>query len=363
MSNFARRHRNGHRDEAGLWGRAPMINLMPATLAFEDRVRAWEDTFLTEHATRSYPAERAVAEPDSPLRTPFQRDRDRIVHSKSFRRLKHKTQVFVAPEGDHYRTRLSHTLEACGIARTVARALGLNEDLTEAIGLGHDLGHPPFGHAGEETLDRCLRDRGHAGFKHNEHSLRVVEVLERDGIGLNLTAPVRDGILNHTGPTKPATLEGRIVRLVDRVAYINHDIDDALRAGILRADDLPTAEIELLGPTGSIRIDTLVADIVEQSREGDDIRQSEEVGMAMLRLRKFMFDRVYMGPTARSEHARVEITMTGLFDHYLAHPEVIPALDPTADPGQRVTDYIAGMTDRFCISRYVDLAIPEQARF
>jgi dGTPase len=340
-----------------------MIRGMPATVAFEDRVRAWEDGFLAEHATRSYPAERAVAEPDSPLRTPFQRDRDRIVHSKSFRRLKHKTQVFVAPEGDHYRTRLSHTLEACGIARTVARALGLNEDLTEAIGLGHDLGHPPFGHAGEDTLDRCLRDRGHAGFKHNEHSLRVVEVLERDGVGLNLTAPVRDGILNHTGPVKPATLEGRIVRLVDRVAYINHDIDDALRAGILRAEDLPTAEIELLGPTGSIRIDTLVGDIVEQSRGVDDIRQSEEIGMAMLRLRKFMFDRVYLGPTARSEHARVERTMTGLFDHYLAHPEVIPALDPSADAAQRVTDYIAGMTDRFCISRFVDLAIPEQARF
>ncbi|HKZ15499.1 MAG TPA: deoxyguanosinetriphosphate triphosphohydrolase [Solirubrobacterales bacterium] len=336
---------------------------MPTTVAFEDRIRAWEDEFLSAHATRSYPAERAIAEPDSPLRTPFQRDRDRIVHSKSFRRLKHKTQVFIAPEGDHYRTRLSHTLEACGIARTVARALGLNEDLTEAIGLGHDLGHPPFGHAGEETLDRCLRDRGHAGFKHNEHSLRVVEVLERDGVGLNLTAPVRDGILNHTGPVKPATLEGRIVRLVDRVAYINHDIDDALRAGILRPEDLPAAEIELLGPTGSIRIDTLVGDIVEQSGGVDDIRQSEEIGMAMLRLRKFMFDRVYLGPTARSEHARVERTMTGLFDHYLAHPEIIPALDPSADAAQRVTDYIAGMTDRFCISRFVDLAIPEQARF
>ena len=340
-----------------------MIKGMPTTVAFEDRTRAWEDEFLSAHATRSYPAERAIAEPDSPLRTPFQRDRDRIVHSKSFRRLKHKTQVFIAPEGDHYRTRLSHTLEACGIARTVARALGLNEDLTEAIGLGHDLGHPPFGHAGEETLDRCLRDRGHAGFKHNEHSLRVVEVLERDGVGLNLTAPVRDGILNHTGPVKPATLEGRIVRLVDRVAYINHDIDDALRAGILRPEDLPAAEIELLGPTGSIRIDTLVGDIVEQSGGVDDIRQSEEIGMAMLRLRKFMFDRVYLGPTARSEHARVERTMTGLFDHYLAHPEIIPALDPSADAAQRVTDYIAGMTDRFCISRFVDLAIPEQARF
>jgi dGTPase len=338
---------------------------MPATLAFEDRVRAWEDEFLSEHATRSYPAERAVAEPDSPLRTPFQRDRDRIVHSKSFRRLKHKTQVFVAPEGDHYRTRLSHTLEACGIARTVARALGLNEDLTETIGLGHDLGHPPFGHAGEETLDRCLgrvRPEGRR-FKHNEHSLRVVEVLERDGAGLNLTAPVRDGILNHTGPTKPATLEGRIVRLVDRVAYINHDIDDALRAGILRPEDLPAAEIERLGPTGSLRIDALVADIVEQSRDAGDILQSEEIGMAMLRLRKFMFDGVYLGPTARSEHARVERTMTGLFDHYLETPDSIPALDPTADDAQRVTDYIAGMTDRYCIARFTDLAIPEAARF
>jgi dGTPase len=333
------------------------------TLAFEDRIRALEDGFLAEHATRSYPAERVASEPDSPLRTPFQRDRDRIVHSKSFRRLKHKTQVFVAPEGDHYRTRLSHTLEACGIARTVARALGLNEDLTEAIGLGHDLGHPPFGHAGEETLDRCLKERAGRGFKHNEHSLRVVEVLERDGAGLNLTAPVRDGILNHTGSVKPATLEGRIVRLVDRVAYINHDIDDALRAGILRPGDLPAAEIALLGPTGSIRIDTLVADIVENSRGVADIRQSEEVGMAMLRLRKFMFERVYLGATARSEHARVERTMTGLFEHYLANPEIIPALDPAADDVQKVTDYIAGMTDRYCIARFTDLAIPEAARF
>ena len=331
---------------------------MPATISFEERISAFEEEFLSPMATRSYPAHRQQEEADSPLRTPFQRDRDRIVHSKSFRRLKHKTQVFVAPEGDHYRTRLTHTLEACGIARTVARALRLNEDLTEAIGLGHDLGHPPFGHAGEDTLDRCLKERAGRGFKHNEHSLRVVEVLERDGAGLNLTAPVRDGILNHTGPVKPATLEGRIVRLVDRVAYINHDIDDALRAGILRPGDLPAAEIELLGPTGSIRIDTLVADIVENSRGVADIRQSEEVGMAMLRLRKFMFDRVYLGATARSEHARVERTMTGLFEHYLANPEIIPALDPSADGVQRVTDYIAGMTDRFCIRVFEDLSVP-----
>src|SRR5436305_11482385 len=217
-----------------------------------------EEEFLSPQATRSYPAQRQREEPDSPVRTPFQRDRDRIVHSKAFRRLKHKTQVFVAPEGDHYRTRLTHTLEACGIARTVARALGLNEDLTEAIGLGHDLGHPPFGHAGEEALDEALREHCGSGFRHNEHSLRVVDVLEREGEGLNLTEQVRDGILNHTGPGRPETLEGRIVRIVDRVAYINHDLDDALRAGILEHADLPVAEIEVLGPSGAKRIDTLV---------------------------------------------------------------------------------------------------------
>jgi dGTPase len=335
---------------------------VPATATFEDRVVAWEEEFLAPRATRSYPARRRVAEPDSPLRTPFQRDRDRIVHSKSFRRLKHKTQVFVAPEGDHYRTRLTHTLEACGIARTVARALGLNEDLTEAIGLGHDLGHPPFGHAGEEALDAAVRERCGGGFRHNEHSLRVVEVLERDGQGLNLTDQVRDGILNHTGSTRPATMEGQIVKLVDRVAYINHDIDDALRAGILRPDDLPAAEIELLGPTGSQRIDTLVRDIVDHST-GEEIAQGREVGQAMLRLRKFMFDRVYLGPQARREHDRVGRTLRGLFDHYLDHPGEVPARDPAAEECQRVTDYIAGMTDRFCIAKFTELTIPEESRF
>jgi dGTPase len=336
---------------------------VPVITTFADRISVWEEQFLSEHATRSYPARRAVEETDSPLRTPFQRDRDRIVHSKSFRRLKHKTQVFVAPEGDHYRTRLTHTLEACGIARTVARALGLNEDLTEAIGLGHDLGHPPFGHAGEDALDAALRERCGSRFRHNEHSLRVVEVLERDGSGLNLTEQVRDGILNHTGGAKPATLEGRIVKLVDRVAYINHDIDDALRAGILRAEDLPAAEIELLGPTGSLRIDTLVRDIVECSEAAGDIVQSEEIGGAMLRLRKFMFDRVYLGPEARREHERVERTMRGLFDHYLEHPGELPNRDPGASACQRVADYIAGMTDRFCIAKFTELTIPEEARF
>ncbi len=337
---------------------------MEATVNLEERVRAWEAEFLSESATPSYPAERRAEEADSPLRTPFQRDRDRIVHSKAFRRLKHKTQVFIAPEGDHYRTRLTHTLEACGIARTVARALSLNEDLTEAIGLGHDLGHPPFGHSGEDALDAALRERGAGGFRHNEHSLRVVDVLEREGAGLNLTEQVRDGILNHTGSNKPATLEGRIVKLVDRVAYINHDIDDALRAGVLRPADLPTEEIELLGPTGSARIDTLVRDIVAHSAaDGADIVQGEEVGGAMLRLRKFMFDNVYLGPAALHEQERVQRTLRGLFDHYMEHPEEAPEAEPGAGPSQRVTDYLAGMTDRYCIARFTELTVPEEARF
>jgi dGTPase len=255
-------------------------------------------------------------------------------------------------------------LEACGIARTVARALALNEDLTEAIGLGHDLGHPPFGHSGEQALDEALRDRCGGGFKHNEHSLRVVDVLERDGAGLNLTEAVRDGILNHTGPTKPATLEGRIVKLVDRVAYINHDIDDALRAGVLAPEDLPAEEIELLGPTGSARIDTLVRDIVAHSADAGDIVQGEEVGGAMLRLRKFMFDRVYLGEAARGEQERVRRALLGLFDHYMEHPEETPeAAAAGAGDCQRVTDYLAGMTDRYCIARFTELTVPEEARF
>jgi dGTPase len=334
----------------------------PSERPLEERVRAWEAEYLWEPATPSYPALRREPEPDSPVRTPFQRDRDRIAHSKAFRRLKHKTQVFVAPEGDHYRTRLTHTLETCFIARTVARALGLNEDLTEAIGLGHDLGHPPFGHIGEEALDEALRERGTRGFKHNRHSLRVVDVLERDGQGLNLTEPVRDGILNHTGQHKPSTLEGRIVRLVDRVAYINHDIDDAVRAGILSDGDLPRAEIEMLGADGAARIDRLVRDIVATSRERGDIAQSDEVGGAMLRLRKFMFERVYLGPEARGEHDRVRRTLSGLFDHYLDNPSLIADGTEGGDSLQAVTDYIAGMTDRYAIATFKRLALPEESR-
>jgi dGTPase len=329
----------------------------------EERVRAWEEQFLWAPATRSYPARRREPEADSPVRTPFQRDRDRIVHAKAFRRLKHKTQVFIAPEGDHYRTRLTHTIETCCIARTVARALGLNEDLTEGIGLGHDLGHPPFGHIGEEALDEALREQGQPGFRHNEQSLRVVDVLERNGRGLNLTEQVRDGILNHTGSAKPATPEGRIVRLVDRVAYINHDIDDAVRAGILAEEDLPADEIGLLGSTGAARIDALVRDIVETSRREGDIAQSDEVGGAMLRLRKFMFDRVYLGAEARSEHERVHRTLRGLFDYYLEHPELVAGADGGGEPDLKsVTDYIAGMTDRFAIASFRKLALPEESK-
>jgi dGTPase len=324
--------------------------------AFHARMAEAEATLLSPLAARSYPARRAVPEPDSPLRTPFQRDRDRIVHSKAFRRLKHKTQVFISPEGDHYRTRLTHTLEAAGIARTVARALRLNEDLTEAIALGHDLGHPPFGHIGEEVLDACLRERFGVGFRHNHHSLRVVERIERDGSGLNLTEQVRDGILRHTGPDLPATLEGRIVRLVDRVAYINHDIDDALRAGVLSAEDLPAEEIEALGSTGSARIDTLVRDMVERSSEAGDIVQGEDAGAAMGRLRTFMFERVYLGPESRSEAARIERMLRALFTHYAESPP--PAMVAGASEHERIVDWLAGMTDRFALRTFTELSLP-----
>jgi dGTPase len=317
------------------------------------RIQALEDAWLSPLAARSYPGVRARPEEDCGLRTPFQRDRDRIVHCKAFRRLKHKTQVFVAPEGDHYRTRLTHTLEVTQISRTVARALRLNEDLAEAVGLGHDVGHPPFGHIGEAVLDRCAREAFGRGFRHNEHSLRVVDELER----LNLTEPVRDGILRHTsGAGVPGTLEGRIVRLVDRIAYINHDIDDAVRAGVLAAGDLPAEEIAVLGPTGSRRIDTLVHDLVEHSERAGDIVQGDEVGPAMLRLRSFMFERVYLGPTAREEHAKIERVLTGLFDWYREHPEELPGEGP-AD--ERVVDYLAGMTDRFAIRAWEQRFVPQ----
>jgi dGTPase len=328
---------------------------------FEARVRELEAMALSPLATPSYPARREVPEPDCGLRTPFQRDRDRIVHCKAFRRLKHKTQVFVAPEGDHYRTRLTHTLEVTQVSRTVARALRLNEDLTEAIGLGHDLGHPPFGHIGEAALDECLQRRFGRRFKHHEHSLRVVERLERDGEGLNLTEPVRDGILGHSGRAPlPRTLEGRIVRLLDRVAYINHDIDDALRAGVLDEAELPREPIAVLGATGAQRIDALVHDVVEFSERAGDIVQSPEAGEAMSALRDFMFAHVYLAEAARREHRKIERVVRTLFDHYCEDPHEIPVLTPDAadDLPTRVTDYLAGMTDRFCIRRFEALAVP-----
>jgi dGTPase len=331
---------------------------------FEARIRAMETEQLSPLATPSYPAKREIPEEACRVRTPFQRDRDRIVHAKSFRRLKHKTQVFIAPEGDHYRTRLTHTLEACGISRTVARALRLNEDLAEAIGYGHDLGHPPFGHTGEQALDRVVQARFGRRFRHNEQSLRVVDRLERDGRGLNLTDEVRDGILHHTGPMEPTTLEGKIVRLVDRIAYINHDIDDALRAGVLAGADLPQQEIAVLGDTGSERIDLLVHDLVEHSDAAGDIVQSELVGGAMSRLRRFMFERVYLGQGALREQDRVTGVIETLFEHYLASPDSIEGVAAdSADLPTRVTDYIAGMTDRFCIRKFEELTVPREFRY
>jgi dGTPase len=301
--------------------------------SFAERIRRQEELMLAPRAVRSYgTAGRLRPEDECRVRTPFQRDRDRILHSKPFRRLKGKTQVFIDPAGDHYRTRMTHTLETTGIARVVARALGLNEDLTEAIGLGHDMGHPPFGHAGEDALDEALRVRFGVGFRHNEQSLRIAEAL-------NLTAEVRDGILTHTGPQEPATLEGKVVRIVDRVAYINHDIDDALRHGLLTAEDLPAAEIELLGDTGSRRIDTLVHDLVESSADAGDIEQSEEIGAAMLSLRTFMFEHVYLAPDARREHERARAVVRAIVDRMAERGD-----DPPA-----ITEFVSGMTDRFAL--------------
>ena len=349
------------------------------TQEFAERIGEQESRLLSPLAARSYPALREHAEEDCSLRTPFQRDRDRIVHSKSFRRLTHKTQVFVSPRGDHYRTRLTHTLEVTSISRTVARALRLNEDLVEAIGLGHDLGHTPFGHLGEEVLDACLRERFGMGFRHYEHSLRIVERLEPApgslrGIvaaGLNLTEQVRDGIVRHSSRAElPATLEGRIVRVIDRVAYINHDIDDAVRAGLLSEGELPAEPIEVLGHTGSARIDRLVHDMVEHSERAGDIVQGPEAGPAMAELREFMFERVYLGPAVRAEREKIAAVLSRLFDHYVEHPELLPEPPGGAGPAgasageaeealaQRVTDYLAGMTDRYCIREYTELQVP-----
>jgi dGTPase len=319
----------------------------PVARGFEHRIRELEEQSLAPAAVRSYATAGRLRDEfdECSLRTPFQRDRDRIVHAKAFRRLKHKTQVFIAPQGDHFRTRLTHTLEVSGISRGVARALRLNEDLTEAIALGHDLGHAPFGHTGEEALDQALQVHG-MRFRHNEHSLRIVDRVEQDGEGLNLTAEVRDGILNHTGPGTARTLEGRVVRLVDRFAYINHDIDDATRAGILDPSTLPAGPLELLGDTSSGRIDALVHDLVETSEPAGDITQSPQTAAALLELRAFMFQEVYLGPIARAQNARAADMVRDLFDCYLERDG-----DPLA-----VTDWIAGMTDRYAVRAHEALA-------
>lgn len=313
------------------------------------------------------------------LRNDYQRDRDKILHSKSFRRLSHKTQVFLAAEGDHYRTRLTHTLEVSQIARTIARALGLNEDLTEAISLGHDLGHTPFGHAGEQALSRCLARHGRVAasgdgddpragllYRHNVQSLRVVERIENGGRGLNLTAEVRDGILHHTGPVRAETLEGRIVATADRIAYVNHDIDDAIRAGILSEGDLPASTHEVLGPDHSTRIETLVVDMVETSAACDDIRMSDQVWDAMMELRSFLFKRVYTAPVVLAETAKADRLLESLFDYYVEHIDEIPReyrAISEGDPLAAACDYIAGMTDRYAKSCFKNLFVPSAIHY
>jgi dGTPase len=292
------------------------------------------------------------------LRTCFQRDRDRIVHSKSFRRLKHKTQVFLAPEGDHYRVRLTHTLEVSQIARTAARALRLNEDLAEAISLGHDLGHTPFGHLGEQALTPFLG----RPFRHNEQSLRVVDYLEDDGRGLNLAWEVRDGIVNHTwSMPAPATLEAQVVRFADRIAYINHDVDDAVRAGVIEPAELPDDALGVLGRTHADRVKTLVTDLVDRSEDSPEIRMSDEAFRALETLRDFLFERVYLRDEARSEQDKAIALVRSLFAHYLDHPDQVPEEYHRA-PGDlptRVADYIAGMTDRYALRVYEQLFLPQ----
>ncbi|MGQ9556908.1 MAG: deoxyguanosinetriphosphate triphosphohydrolase [Desulfurispora sp.] len=300
---------------------------------------------------------RAVPEEPCPVRTCFQRDRDRIIHAKSFRRLKHKTQVFIIPEGDHIRTRLTHTLEVAQISRTVARALSLNEDLTEAIALGHDLGHTPFGHAGEEVLSRIHP----GGFKHNEQSLRVVDILEGKQ-GLNLTWEVRDGILNHTGPHLPATLEGQIVRICDRIAYINHDIDDALRAGILTSAQLPADCLAVLGQTHRERINNMVMDLISYNQDTAQIALSPPFQQAADRLRQFMFEHVYIGSEAKREERKAMHVVEFLYKYFISHPALLPdeyrQRSEAMGLDRVVCDYIAGMTDRYAISMFSDLFIP-----
>lgn len=332
---------------------------MVAVTTPRERTEQIERETLSPHAVLAAGSKgRERPEPDDPLRTCFQRDRDRIVHAKAFRRLKHKTQVFLAPEGDHYRVRLTHTLDVSQIARTAARALRLNEDLTEAIALGHDLGHTPFGHLGEQALTPFLG----RPFRHSEQSLRVVDHLEDDGAGLNLTWEVRDGIVHHPwSMPPPSTLEAQVVRFADRIAYLNHDVDDALRAGVLDLAELPPEAIEVLGATHAERINTLVLDLVSQSEGRAEIRLSDEVFGALDRLRDFMFAEVYLRESSRAEHEKAVKLLRDLFAYFLEHPGELPEEYHRA-PGDlptRVADYISGMTDRYALRTYERLFLPQ----
>ena len=312
-----------------------------------------EYQYLSEYAAFSSESKgRVNEEKKCDLRTCFQRDRDRIIHSKSFRRLKHKTQVFIAPEGDHYRTRLTHTLEVAQISRTIARALRLNEDLTEAVALGHDLGHTPFGHAGEDALTEVMEQE----FKHNQQSLRVVDHLEK----LNLTAEVREGIVGHTGEKLPQTLEGQIVRISDRIAYINHDIDDALRAGIIKKDDLPQTALEVLGQGHSDRINTMICDMVETSRGQDKIKRSKKVEQATKELRNYLNNNVYVGSEAKKEENKAKNLLKQLFKYYRKNEKEIPDnfFTEDCDKEQAILDYVAGMSDVFALNKGKELFIP-----
>ena len=313
---------------------------------------------LAAFSDRSTGRPRPEPEREEDVRTCYQRDTDRIVHSKAFRRLMHKTQVFLNPEGDHYRTRMTHTLEVTRIAKTVTRALGLNEDLAEAIAMGHDLGHTPFGHAGEAALTECWG----RPFRHNEQSLRVVDILEKDGQGLNLCNEVREGIVGHTGPVIPKTLEGQIVRRADQIAYVNHDIDDAIRAGILTAEDIPGDIAAILGENQRDRINTLVCDMIFTSREAGSICMTPEIQKALADLRSFMFARVYHNPVAKGEESKARDMLQMLFRFYVDHPEQLPAdFQPQLSfdgLGRTVCDYIAGMTDNYAIEKFNEIFVP-----
>ena len=323
------------------------------------RLEEKEKLILSPYASFSTKTKgRKVSEEPSLTRTEYQRDKDRILHCKAFRRLKHKTQVFLAPEGDHYRTRLTHTLEVSQISRSIARALALNEDLTEAIALGHDLGHTPFGHAGERALDSVCS----LGFVHSQQSLRVVDYLEKDGLGLNLTYEVRDGILNHETSGNPYTLEGAVVRLSDKIAYIHHDMDDAIRAGILKEDDIPKSIAEYLGRDTKERLNTLINDVIYNSIDTDKVAMTDATYQAMTDLRKYMFDNLYTNPRAKSEERKAKIMLVELYEYYIEHMDELPenfrALMKDHPKERIVCDYIAGMTDQYSILKFEELFVP-----